>query len=320
MAEPPVECPLCLGTDTWPDGQAGLLELSRLYRQLLSVDVAADLPHKGSVTLFACRSCFLKFYRPALPGGGEFYDRLQQFSWYYLSDKPEYHVALQYLPTEARVLEIGCGRGAFAELLPADIEYVGLEMSQQAADASRASGLDVRVESTSEHVLHRKGHYDAVVAFQVLEHVASPRNFIQDCVDLLGEAGVLIVSVPAEDGFVGALTNNVLNFPPHHATRWPDSTLDHLGKLFPLEMVALVPDTMTDAHRADYATELLVRCARLAPRPGTLLRSSRSSVLAYRVARRLGRRISRMIVDPRLQPRGHSVTAIARRQSPPVSL
>ena len=55
-----------------------------------------------------------------------------------------------------------------------------------------------------------------MVSFQVLEHVASPYDFIRGCVDSLKQ-GVLILAVPSSDGFAGMAINNVLDMPPHHA-------------------------------------------------------------------------------------------------------
>ena len=42
--------------------------------------------------------------------------------------------------------------------------------------------------------------------------------------------------MPNDDGPLGELEHDFLNLPPHHATRWPRSSLEYVGKMFGLVM------------------------------------------------------------------------------------
>ena len=115
-----------------------------------------------------------------------------------------------------------------------------------------ASGLDVRRESLAEHLASGSAPYDAVVSFQVMEHVPAVGQFIRECRRSARPGGRLIVSVPARDGFMGSELNNILDLPPHHITQWTDRTMAAVASEFDLTLVALDHDDIAPSHRANY--------------------------------------------------------------------
>lgn len=167
------------------------------------------------------------------------------------SSKPEFDVAIDHLDGAERILEIGAGAGAFGRLV-SDRTYVGLELNAAAADRAVASGLDVRPESLHDHATSGAGSYDAVVSFQVLEHVPAVGSFIRECRRCLRAGGRLIVSVPSHDGFMGVELNSILDLPPHHLTQWSDRCMSELSSLFDISLVGLDHDEIAPYHRANY--------------------------------------------------------------------
>ena len=122
------------------------------------------------------------------------------------------------------MLEVGCGRGAFASLLKAQqpsVRYRGLEFNQAAVQAACAAGHDVVCRTLSDGAAQRPGHHDLVCHFQVLEHVPDPLAFTRDSVAARRPGGLLLVAVPAEDRFIGQQRDAWLNMPPHHLTSRP---------------------------------------------------------------------------------------------------
>lgn len=63
----------------------------------------------------------------------------------------------------------------------------------------------------------------------------------------------MIVSVPNEDSFMGAESNNLLNLPPHHVTRWTPSALRRAGERAGLRTEAIECERLSDLHVKSYA-------------------------------------------------------------------
>ena len=211
-----------------------------------------------ALTYCHCTQCDLRYFTPPVTGSQEYYAGLQRFSWYYLADKPEYHVAKRFILPSDRVLEIGCGSGAFSNFIEGAC-YTGLEFSTEAVRSATERGLHVENGTIEQHAREHAEHYDVVCAFQVLEHVAPVHDFIAASVKALKTGGLLIYCVPSQDSFFSLLQNSLLNLPPHHITRWTDTALMSLTQLFPLEIVAMEHEQLADFHRQTYTSLVILR-------------------------------------------------------------
>lgn len=274
--------------------------------------IGAPLP-PGQIALHRCRSCGLGFFRPAAVGGEEFYRGLHDEDWYYPVDKPEYRFAAGFVRPSDSVLEVGGGEGAFGKLLRCR-SYRLLELNGAAVEAARLAGLDASEEDLATHARSNPAGFDVVCAFQVLEHVPDPRDFLAAAVVALRPGGRLIVSVPADDSFVGRDRRNVLNVPPHHVTRWSDRSLWRLGEMLGLGTERVHHESLTTWHVRAYAAgkadSLLCLLARRSwlPLDPALLRPLPS----------LARAALATVIYPAvwlLRPflRGHSVTVVYRK-------
>lgn len=245
------QCPVCKSDDvralervpvaTVVKGYAGngyRIDVARLY---------ADTPSE-SICLCCCPRCDLKWYADAPVGDAGFYERLQASDWYYQSDKPEYLFARDAIFPGDAVLEVGCGRGAFAEHLPSTVRYRGLEFNSAAVAKATAMGHEVEVRTIADEAADRTGAYDVVCHFQVLEHVADPEGFMRDCAKVLKPGGTMIVAVPAEDSFIGRTESGWLNMPPHHMTRWTDNALANIFNRFGINPTQVWHEPVADFH------------------------------------------------------------------------
>jgi SAM-dependent methyltransferase len=248
MAQP---CPLCGSEGAAVVGRVSRADLQVVWKRDLGIDPGAWI---GTPTIDSqhCDRCDLRFFDDALAGPEEMYRDLEKFPWYYMEHKPEFDIAARQLGGGGRVLEIGAGAGAFGRLLAGRGTYVGLELNASAVEQGVASGLDVRQELLGDHLATGPDGYDAVVTFQVMEHVPSVGTFIRQCRQALRSGGRLIVSVPSHDGFMGRELNNILDLPPHHITQWSDRCLAAVATEFDLELVSLQHDDIAPFHRTNY--------------------------------------------------------------------
>ena len=96
-----------------------------------------------------------------------------------------------------RVLDLGCGNGAFLHTLQGrDWALYGLEPSVSAAEYARDRfGLNV-VNSTIEEYKLERGFFDIVYCRMVLEHLYYPRDVLCEIRGALKSSGHLVVTVP----------------------------------------------------------------------------------------------------------------------------
>jgi SAM-dependent methyltransferase len=241
---------------------------------------------------------------------------LQSFEWYYQKDKAEFEIAGKWIPPNARVLEIGCGAGWFAGRL-ASPRYTGLEYSESATEEARSHGLDVRTQSVQEHALANPSAYQIVCAFQVLEHISNPSSFIAACLDCLEPGGLLIYGVPSNDSYLRYLQNDYLNLPPHHITRWPDKTLEFISSIFPVSLVSIEHEVLSDSHLMTCAGTMIKRKFDLLfGREETIVDRSLGGLLLNRCAHVLAGCVAPLLNDVAFRPRGHTVIATYRKRIP----
>jgi 2-polyprenyl-6-hydroxyphenyl methylase/3-demethylubiquinone-9 3-methyltransferase len=90
-----------------------------------------------------------------------------------------------------RILDLGCGKGRFARhLRHAGAEVIGLDAS--AAMLQHARGLH-RVRSTARCLPFAAGSFDAVIAVEVLEHVAEVSRVLEEIGRVLVPGGMVAV-------------------------------------------------------------------------------------------------------------------------------
>ena len=107
---------------------------------------------------------------------------------------------LRGMPPDAQLLEIGAGQGAVSARLAERCRYVGVE-----ADPASAAVAQGRVEPHDGSVLRGEADevvgertVDAVVAFEVLEHLEDDVAALRRWAGWLRPGGRLVISVPAQ--------------------------------------------------------------------------------------------------------------------------
>lgn len=136
-----------------------------------------------------------------------------------------------------RILDMGCGNGAF-------IAY----LNQQGF--SHVSGYDPYFKEFS--ILDQSQKYNFVIANDVIEHVDHPKEFLNQCSELLVPKGILYIgTADSEDVQMNDLEKHVLKLhQPFHRIIMTQNTLENLGhEIATLELI--------QSYRRSYMDTLL---------------------------------------------------------------
>ena len=248
-------------------GKEGVSELSKIpcdyiidgYAKSFGIDVSGVFDNVSDVKILQCNSTGLKFYYPFnLAGDGKFYVELQSHPWYYMGWKWEHQVVFDYLGPNETVLEVGCAKGDFLSKLSQKVKAVtGLELNENAASIAQSLQLPVEVATIEKHASTRAEKYDTVCSFQVLEHVADIKSFLQASIDVLKPGGKLILCVPNNDSFIKNSPDALLNMPPHHMGLWDKNSLQSLTKVFPITLRETFYEPLQNYHYKVYLLGLV---------------------------------------------------------------
>lgn len=100
--------------------------------------------------------------------------------------------------TIGRLLDVGCARGAFGNLLKRTrpgVDVWGIEPDPRAA-AVAGKRLDHVIEGTYPDAIPPDEKFDVVTFFDVLEHVPDPWAVLRQTRRLLTDDGVVVASIP----------------------------------------------------------------------------------------------------------------------------
>ena len=130
-----------------------------------------------------------------------------------------------------RLLDIGCGGGLLSEpMARLGAQVVGADAAPKNIEVARLHadqvGLDIDYRAeTAEALLAAGESFDAVLAMEIVEHVAEPPAFVQACHDLLRPGGVLVMSTlnRTARSFAAAIVGAewVMRWLPKGTHEWP---------------------------------------------------------------------------------------------------
>jgi 2-polyprenyl-3-methyl-5-hydroxy-6-metoxy-1,4-benzoquinol methylase len=104
-------------------------------------------------------------------------------------------------PAGGRLLDVGCGNGAFLRLA-SEMGWLvsGLDFDPQAVQQARSAGFDVTVGGV-DALDHIVGHYDVITLSHVIEHVTDPNDLLDRLHRLLKPGGRLWLETPNINSF-----------------------------------------------------------------------------------------------------------------------
>jgi SAM-dependent methyltransferase len=91
------------------------------------------------------------------------------------------------------LVDIGCGPGTFLDTLPAAVNRFGLEPSEASTMFGRQRGRQIVAPDSSGWSADLPELVDAVTLFDVIEHIAQPREFLANLAKRLSPGGRLAI-------------------------------------------------------------------------------------------------------------------------------
>jgi SAM-dependent methyltransferase len=201
-----IDCPLC--------GSSADIPVAAVQDRLLGLD--------GQFTLVRCANCELHYLNPQptraelehyYPAGYDPFETrspdtlplLQRLSVNYGLRK-RCRAIVRY-QQRGKLLEIGCANGLFMNMMRqmGDWQVQGVEISRTAVQYAREQlGLDV-FHGELEEAGFAEHSFDAVVMWDVLEHLHRPKTTLHEIHRVLKPGGVFVFRVPVLDSWERSL-------------------------------------------------------------------------------------------------------------------
>lgn len=231
------------------------VQLAKEWGDIYKIDISKDLKGIKTLTKYQCCESGVYFYFPAsCEGSGMLYHQLSKFPWYYIGDKWEHNLSLSYCRPNMKLLEIGCGGGEFLlKAVQQGCRCVGLEINPSVNSGNGPVDIEIRKQFLSECAITEKESFDIVCAFQVLEHISDPKDFLNDCIKAAKKDALIILGTPNAESFL-KYSHNLLDLPPHHMSGWSRSSYEYLEMLFPIKLVKICYEPLASYH-FDYYIE-----------------------------------------------------------------
>ena len=150
--------------------------------------------------LFHCQRCYLGFRWPRMTK-----DLLEQL-YVQGSEKdrtmpperrPDWSIAHDWIrsvyPSKAKVLDVGCFRGDFLYLHGDNYQKYGIEIHPFAQKHLATRGIKL-VGADIDALGNMRQTFDCITAFDFIEHIASPKKFLSQCLEALTSVGHILVS------------------------------------------------------------------------------------------------------------------------------
>lgn len=137
---------------------------------------------------------------------------------------------LHFFRPGARVLDAGCGRGVFLDLLrEAGIEALGLELCETTAAIAREKGHEVAVTDAAEWLATTEERFDGIFCSHLIEHFGPEEvgALVGGIARALAPGGRAVFVTPNPRNLM--VLTEVFWLDPTHVRPWPRPVLEGMG-------------------------------------------------------------------------------------------
>jgi len=267
-----------------PDGASGREPSAAVAVYCPACDEAARnaaLEKYGKYERFGCPACGLEFWEPREMPDAQWYEQMyggRDAEMLPLEPGHKYFLADPLAPGSGALLDIGCGTGNFvAAAHDAGYRVTGLELDRNAAGfAKQLLDLDILPLNFTGFVeRHPEAKFDVVTFFEVLEHQATPAEFLQRVRVCLRSGGLIALSVPNRERWLTG--PDVLDYPPNHFLRWNVGALKKFLGGQGFEVLSIREQPAGVVHTAQMIN-MALRTGVTQAKPGEISRSFRDVI------------------------------------------
>lgn len=115
----------------------------------------------------------------------------------------------------ANILEVGCGMAFLCKQLQNRYSYYGIDISYYALNYSKIENKEFNlINASAGNLPFESNYFDAIVTFDVVEHLKDPRLFFSEANRVLRKDGLIIVSTPNTNSLGVKLKSNSISLIP----------------------------------------------------------------------------------------------------------
>ena len=110
-----------------------------------------------------------------------------------------------YLKKGMHILDFGCGEGAFSQRLVDSgmiVDGCDINTDQIKANLNKKIRFNLNNEINPDSFSDK---YDVLIALEILEHLQNPWKYLKDCLTLLKDDGIIVLSTPNISNFISRL-------------------------------------------------------------------------------------------------------------------
>ncbi len=141
----------------------------------------------------------------------------------------------------SKLLDAGCATGEFLSMAVDAYDSYGIDISEYAVEQAiqQYPFLCNRIKIGSLEQTEFEASFDAVVMWDVIEHLQNPRETISRLIKLLKPGGLFVVSTPNIGTLTAKLSGEKWPFmtPPEHQSFFDTNTLDYLMQSYGLSAI-----------------------------------------------------------------------------------
>jgi SAM-dependent methyltransferase len=155
-------------------------------------------------SLYKCISCHVYFRWPRFSDEylSSLYKEGSESAWKYnFQDRTDWKIAAKWLHEKlggGTVIDIGCFDGEFLRNLGSEWVPYGVEINQVVAQHAERLGITIVAQNLDE-IGDLSYRFDAVVAFDFIEHMNDPRSFLSTMAKVTNSGGFIIISTGSTD-------------------------------------------------------------------------------------------------------------------------
>jgi 2-polyprenyl-3-methyl-5-hydroxy-6-metoxy-1,4-benzoquinol methylase len=154
---------------------------------------------------------------------------------------------VEFFRNSSPVLDIGCGRGVFLELLASGgVEAVGLDHSSESIAACEAKGFTVYRQEADEYLRKSAAQFGGIFCSHVIEHMGydDAMAFLELCYAVLRPGGKLLLVTPNPEDVT--VIGEIFWLDPTHVRPYPLKLLMRMAEAAGFRV------TMTDQYMGNW--------------------------------------------------------------------